>query len=444
MPTTLKSRRLARHAWLLPLALYAGTVPAATLGELLQLAREKDAQWAAAREAAAAGAEKAVQGRAGLLPTVSLNANLRENDEHSSTYQGGRDYTSSGVTLQAAQPLYRPANWAAAKQGELQSVLAAQQLRIAEQELLLRVAKGYFEVLQAQDALQTLQAQKDSFSQQLAQAQKSLDVGVVPITDVNEAQSRYDLTVAQEVAAANELEVKRRTLEKSINRELPPLAPLAPQAGIDRVPAEQARDWVERAPTESLQVSAAQITRDIAEREVAVREAGHQPALDLVASVGENRNANFTSLGRNTVRQASVGLELSLPIYQGGAISSRAREAAANLRRAEQELEDARRQARLDARQAQLGVQSGLALSRALTQAEQSGQTQLTSTRRGLEVGLRNRIDVLNAEQQLYATRRDLSAARYQTLIAGLQLRAAAGQLTEPDLMALDALLANP
>lgn len=430
---------------LLPLAMaWAGSASAANLGDLLTLARENDAQYAAAREAAAAGAEKAVQGRAGLLPTVGLTGNLRTNEERSNSYSGTRDYSSSGATLQASQPLYRPANWAAARQGELQSDLAAQQLRIAEQELLLRVSKGYFEVLQAQDAMQTLRMQKDSFSQQLEQATKSLEVGVVPITDVNEAKSRYDLTVAQEVAAMNDLEVKRRMLEKSIDTALPPLATLGSEAGIDLLPADQVRQWVDRAPDDSLQVTAATLSRDIAEREVALREAGHQPTLDLVASLGDNRNANFATQGRNNLRQASIGLELSIPLYQGGAVSSRAREAAANLRRAERELDEARRQARLDARQALLGVQSGLALTRALTQAERSGQTQLLSTRRGLEVGLRNRVDVLNAEQQLYATRRDLSAARYQTLISGLQLKAAAGVLNDTDLRALDALLTTP
>ena len=185
----------------------------------------------------------------------------------------------------------------------------------------------------------------------------------------------------------------------------------------------------------------ARTLESVAQREVARQDAGHLPMADVVASVGETRNANFATLGANSLRQASVGLEVTLPVYQGGAASSRVREALANLERARQDLENARRQARQEASAAMLGAMNGAALQKALREALASSETQVRSTRRGLEVGMRTRIDVLNAEQQFHATRRDLAAARYQTVLSTLQLKAAAGTLAEADLRGLDRLL---
>ena len=309
---------------------------------------------------------------------------------------------------------------------------------------MLRVAKGYFDVLQAQDVLASIGAQKEAFAQQLAQSRRGLEIGTAPITDVNEAQARYDLTLAQEIAARNDIEIKRRALEKSIDRELPPLARLDEQASIDVVTASRLNELVERAPEDALQVVIGRFVERVARQEVSRQEGAAQPTVDLVAGVSEARNGNYVSQGSNTVRQASVAIEIGFPVYQGGAISSRIREAVANVDRATQERVAAQRQARLDARQAYLGVSSGSALHQALQQALASSETQIRSTRRGLEVGTRTRVDVLNAEQQHYATRKDLAAARYQTLVAGLQLKAAAGVLAEDDLRRLDNLLRTP
>jgi outer membrane protein len=200
-------------------------------------------------------------------------------------------------------------------------------------------------------------------------------------------------------------------------------------------------DLADRAPQQSAQVAIAQALADVAQRELARQDSGHLPTADLVASMGETRNANYGSLGANSLRQASVGIEVTLPLYQGGAVSSRVREAAANLERARQDLENARRQARQEARQAMLSAVNGGALQKALREALASSETQARATRRGLEVGMRTRVDVLNAEQQVHATRRDLSAARYQTVLASLQLKAAAGLLGEADVRGLDRLL---
>jgi outer membrane protein len=414
---------------------------AANLGAIVELARAADAQYGAARAAALTGPEKYLQGRAGLLPSVSLLANARHNRDESTNYIGPRPYDSSVWSVSVTQPLLRAVNVETFHQGELQATLAEQQLRLAEQDLLLRVAKAYFDVLQAQDVLASVGAQKVAFAQQLAQARRTFEVGTVPITDVNEAQSRYDLTLAQEIAARNDIEVKRRALEKSIGRETPRLAMLDPQAAIDILPPSLLDALAEGAQEDAWPVLIGQTNERIAQRDVSKQSAGHMPTLDVVLSAGENRNTQYGAQGGANTFQATMSLELAVPIYQGGAVSSREREALANLERTRQELLNARRQAQFDARQSLLGVQSGLALFRALQRAQVSNETQVRSTQRGLDVGVRTRVDVLNAEQQLYATRKDLAVARYQTLVSGLQLKAAAGRLIEQDLRDLDALL---
>lgn len=416
-------------------------IRAARLSNILQMARDNDPQYAAAKASAEAGREKYVQGRAGLLPSLSASGSARRVHESNTGLPNPVNYHSGVAALTLNQPLLRMANFQAFKQGELQAALADLQLQAAEQDLLLRVAKAYFDVLQAQDALDSVRAQKEAFSQQLAQADKSYKVGVSPITDVNDAQSRYDLTLAQEIAALNDLEVKRRAVQKSIRVTLPRLATLNEQASVELLPSEQLQQLVSQAPEGSLQVAIGRTTAEIARREVARESAGHWPTVDLVANKVENYHASYNVSGPQTTRQATIGVEVNVPLFQGGAVRSREREAAANHERAREELEAARRQAEFEAGQAMLGVQSGAAMNRALKQALSSNETQVKSTRRGMEVGVRTRVDVLNAEQQLYATRRDLSAARYQTLVSALQLKAAAGQLTEQDVRTLDGLL---
>lgn len=426
-------------------ALATGAAGAATLGEIYAMALQTDAQYAAARAASDALREKSVQGQAGLKPTVNIAGSVKQAHETVTTFTlNPRDYDTSQLSVTATQPLYRKANWATFEQGELQAQLAGFQLKLAEQDLMLRVSRGYFEVLQAQDALAAVGAQKQAFAQQLAQAKRGLEIGTVPITDVNEAQARHDLTVAQEIAARNELEVKQRALEKIIDRALPPLARLDDKAPIDVIEAARLQELVERAPEDAVQVAAGVLNERIARYEITRQEASGLPTADIVVGYNETHNGNYPTVGSNTVRQATVGIEVGFPVYQGGAQSSRVREAMANVERAHQELLNARRQARLDARQAALSVASGSALHVALRQALASSETQVKSTQRGFEVGVRTRVDVLNAEQQLYATRKDLSAARYQTLVAGLQLRAAAGALGEADLRMLDKLLVAP
>lgn len=407
------------------------------LSAVYQMARENDAEYAAAQARFKAGQEKVPQGRAGLLPTVNLGANARYNQARSSI-SPSTDYNSHSVSLTLTQPLYRKQNLEAYEQAKVQVLLSEQELKLAEQKLLLSVAQAYFAVLQAQDVLATAQSQKQAYAEQLAQARKSFEVGAATITDTHEAQARYDLTTAQEIAAQNDLEVKRRSLEKIINTESPELTRLGDSARLSLPEPNNMDAWVKQAEEDGVSVHLYQSAVELARRDVERLRGGHQPTLDLSASYSDSRNPSSTIASSSA---GVIGLEFGWVLYQGGLIDSRVREAVALQEKARHELDTARRQARLDARQGFLGVLSGDAQVRALEQALVSSEAQLKSTKLGLEVGVRTRVDVLNAQQQLFTTKRDLAAARYQTLVAGLQLKAAAGSLKEEDLKAVDALL---
>lgn len=430
-----------RYTLLFLAVLTTWTAEATNLSDIYRQARQNDAVFSAAQAAYRAGMEKLPQGRALLLPGVNLSASLRAVDVDNSA-TGSSNYTNRGISLALAQPIYRKQTLEAVAQSKLQVQIAETQLKLAEQELMLRAAQAYFDVLLAQDSLATAQAQKQAIGEQLALAKKSFEVGAATIVDTHEAQARYDATVAQEIAAGNELEVKRRSLEKLIVAAAPGLSALAERVPIN-LPAPNDMDaWVSRARQDNLAVNVRQTTAEIARREVERQRGGYLPTVDLTASYTDSHYGS-SAAGLADTQTATIGVELGWNLYQGGATRSLIREAVANKDKAGFELDNAIRQAELDARQAFLGVVSGEARARALEQALVSSQAQLKSTKLGQEVGVRTAVDVLNAQQALFSARRDLASARYGALMSGLSLKGVTGKLTEADLRAIDELLVN-
>lgn len=422
------------------LALGSYSASAANLTELYKLARQHDPVFASAYADYKAGLEQLPQSRALLWPTAGLSGNLRHNETDSSV-SGNNSYDSHGFGLSMQLPLYRKQNLETYEQGKLQVLLAESQLKVAEQDLILRVASAYFDVLQAQDNLATSEAQKKAIAEQLAQAKFSFDVGAATITDTHEAQARFDLARAQEITAKNDLDVKSQALEKLIMGPLPPLAQLDPATQVPPPNPDDMTRWVDLAKESSLAVSASRTAAELARREVAKQRAGNLPTVDMVASYTDSRNGSLGSASGVDSKNALLGLELAWTFYQGGAVESRIREALAKQDKARFDLENALLQAALDARTAYLGVMSGNARIQALSQAVVSTESQLKSTKLGQEVGVRTRVDVLNAQQQLFSAQRDLAAARYETIKSGLALKATAAALAESDLAALDTLL---
>jgi len=423
----------------LALSTLAVAADAANLSDVYRQARKNDAIHASAQASYKAGLERLPQGRALQLPSVNLSANLRQID--SDTSAGSKNYNTRGVTLALTQPIYRKQNLETLEQAKLQVQAVEAQLKLAEQDLILRTAQAYFDVLLAQDNLATAQSQKTAIAEQLALAKKSFEVGAATIVDTHEAQARYDATVAEEIASRNNLDVKRRALEKLIMAVAPPLATLVDKVPVSLPEPNDMDAWVKQARENSLAVAVNQALAEIARREVERQRGGYLPTLDLTASLSDSYSGNAAVLGGGDSRSAAVGFELGWNLYQGGATNSLVREAVANKERARFDLDNATRQAELDARQSFLGVVSGAARVSALEQAVVSGKAQLRSTKLGQEVGVRTAVDVLNAQQLLYSAERDLALARYTALLNGLSLKAVTGGLVEADLQAVDALL---
>lgn len=413
---------------------------AADLLETFRAAQANDPVFAAARAAQQAGQEKLPQGRSLLMPNISLSANSTFNDQNiqyrGATFLPGGNirYNNHGYGVNLTQPLFRQQNWLAYTEAELQVVQTEAQFKIAEQDLILRVAQAYFDVLIAQDSVQLAEAQKTAIAEQLEQAKRNFEVGSATITDTHEAQARYDLTSAQEIAAQNNLEIKKRALQQLIDAMPKDLRHLGKGFKLEAPQPADMEKWVDEAQLNSLQLAIAQAGAEIAEKEVARNRGGHYPTLDLVANYS-NSQSNGGSFGVGSDNTSkSVGVQLNMPLFQGGAVNSKWREAEANRERARQTLEDTRRSIALQTRQAYLGVVSGIAQVKALQQALTSSESVLEASKLGQEVGVRTNLDVLNAQQQLYSTRRDLYQAEYNYLISQLRLKAAVGSLGEEDL----------
>jgi outer membrane protein len=430
---------------------------AADLIQVYQQALANDATYASARAALAAGRERVPQGRSLLLPTVGLSGAYTRNDSDVSPFNEGQvitlpDGTSSFIagsganvrgnqyTLALQQPLFRWANWQSYEQSKLAQAIAEAQFAQAQQDLITRVAQAYFDVLAAQDTLESTRAQKSAVTEQLASAKRNFEVGTQTITDTHEAQAAYDLVVAQEFAAVNELENRRSALQVIVGAAPAALATL--RTGVTLAPPEPAviDPWVASAETQNYGVVVSELSLESAKREISRNRAGHYPTLDLVATATRNKVSGQTQQSGTTTNNA-VGVQWSVPIFNGFAVTSRVRESIALEDKARNDLEATRRNAALGARQAFLGVNSGLAQVRALQAAEVSSQSALESNRLGYQVGVRINIDVLNAQRQLFSTRTDLARARYNTIVNGLRLKAAAGTLREADLVPVNNLL---
>lgn len=421
------------------LSLAATSASGADLLDIYRQAQVSDAQYAAARAVWSAGQEKLPQGLAGLLPSASVSASTQQNDRelrfrNPGSAPSNAQYNSNSLSVSVSQPLYRPQNLTAFEQSKTQVAQADSVFALAAQDLILRVAQAYLDVLLAQDTVELAQAQLKAIGQQLEQAKRNFEVGTATITDTHEAQSRYDLTTSTEIAARNDLELRKRQLELLIGRPAPGIAPLGKR--FEPRPPEGAMDrWVADAAENNLQVRISRANLEFATKEIDRNRAGHLPTVDAFASYTDSGAGSGVQGGTGIdSTNRIVGLQLAIPIYQGGLTSSRVREAVANEDKARQDLENARRTAELTARQTYLSVASGIAQVRALEAALVSSQSSLDSTRLGQEVGVRTQIDVLNAQQQFSQTRRDLAQAKYNYIIALLRLRSSVGQLAEEDL----------
>jgi len=372
------------------------------------------------------------------LPTIGASADTFWN--HLEVGPRQRDYNTNQWGVKLTQPLYRPQNWAAAELGELQAQLAEVQWQDSQQQLVVRVAKAWFDVLTARAALQAAEELQAAAEGQLKLAKASFEVGTVTVVDVHEAQSRFDLAQAQVIAAQNSVALAEEALQ-AITGQLPSRYPQL-KAGAQLLPPEPQvlLEWEQAAREGNLTLMQARIGQQLAKRELERRRAGHLPTVDLEASIGNQRLFSQAQFATAEADARQIGVRLTVPLYAGGAISSQVREGMALLTQAEKNREAAERQAVLATKQAFLNVTNGLAQVRALEAALASSLKNLEATKTGFEVGVRINLDVLNAQAQVADARTKLAKARFDTLFALLQLKAAAGRLSAEDVAAVDQL----
>jgi outer membrane protein len=326
-------------------------------------------------------------------------------------------------------------------QAEKQFEISRADLEAAEQDLIIRLSQAYFDVLAAQDALNTARGGKAAITEQLASAKRNFEVGTATITDTREAQARFDLATAQELAAENDLLTKRIQLDQLVGRaDVQPAGLVVPVVLPPIVPTD-VEPWVQAADALQPAVRRARLGLDIAQLETEKARAGHLPTVDLTASLGPQHQSGSGAQIPGTTTSASVGVQLSVPLFAGFQVQNRLKETLVLEDRARNDVEAARRAVAQATRQAFYGTQSLQSQVLALEAAEASSKLALEATQLGYRVGVRVNLDVLNAQSQLFQTQRDLAGARYQVLMSNLRLRQASGQLSPADVAALNQLL---
>ena len=414
--------------------------------DLIQIYRDalaSDPVLASARATREATQELVPQARAGLLPAVNLVANAAVEDfndrlhtDPTATFHDR--FPNYAYTVSASQPLYRPQNSITLNQATQQVGQGDFILASSQQDLILRVIQAYLDVLLARFNIELTESQKAAVSENLAQAKRNFEVGTATITDTNDAQAKYDQIVAQEISAQDDLDNKLAALRAIIGRAPKDLKGFSGRFQPQLPVPAALEPWVQKAIQENYQVRIAQANLDIATLEVDRQRAGHYPTVDLVASFNQGyagglASTSLVSSVASDTRIGIIGLQLNVPLYQGGAISSRVRQAISNQEKARQDLEFARRSAQLQAQTSFSGVTNGVAQVKALEQALASAQVSYDSNKLGLEVGVRTNLDVLNQQQQVFQTRFNLAQSYYNFVINNLRLKQAVGTLTDVD-----------
>ena len=435
----------------------SGWAQAQSLVELYDAARGYDAAYQSAKLQMDATLSKTDQAIAGILPTVTSTAGVSRSNivgmidalspNAATTYD--RIYGAQTTSISASQALYRPANVAAYVQGKRQREQAYAVLASAEQDLMVRLSQAYFDVLASQDSLTFVKAQKIAVNEQLASAKRNFEVGTATITDTREAQARYDLVIAQEIAAENDLRVKRMALDMLVGKKDVSPKPLVNINDLPSPAPANVDEWVNQSERVHPGIQKALLDWEVAKLEVDKAKSLHKPTVDLQASYSYALNLDGTATSTATtpfnshIGISSIGVLVTLPIFSGFSSDNRIKETLKLEDKAQADLEVVKRSVAQATRSAYFGVVSGLGQVRALKAAEDSSQLALDANKLGYSVGVRINIDVLNSQSQLFQTKRDLAKARYDVLLGNLKLRQSNGSLKADDLQIVNNLLAK-
>lgn len=430
------------------IVLLLAAMPAIAAQDLIEsydFALQSDPQLLAQAANQRATAELAEQADALFLPEIGLSADASSvrTDSSSQRFGGQSESVDRGYTLSLIQPVYRRENFVQNRQADIAISGAAAQYQVVEQDLIVRVADAYFGVLGAEDDLRFAEAEREAISKQLEEAQQRFDVGLATITDVTEAQAAFDIANAAVIAAENALANSREQLRETTGRYPDELSPLIKDTPLVRPEPENIEQWSDTAlvTNPALQVVGRDV--DFARENIELQRSGHYPSLDIVAQKNYSSQSDSNLSGGSQTHQELVGLQFNLPIYAGGAVSSRTREAGFRLDEVMQTEEQQRRAVMRQTREAYNSVLSGISQVQALEQAVRSNEKALEATQAGFEVGTRTTVDVLNARRELFSARRDYAQARYLYIVNTLRLKQAAGIVTVDDLQQINMWLAG-
>lgn len=456
------------------LALVASTASAqqqpdpSSLLDVYQRALENDPVVRQAEMDYRAQAETRPQARANLLPSLSFSAQTSFNEstdpnpptdfvtgEPSQVFSGSeRSSDSDSLSVSLDQTVFDWGQYVTLQQADKTVTQAMTDYEVAKQELLIRVAEAYFNVLAAEDTLAAEEAAREAIERQLEQAEQRFEVGLIAITDVQEAQAGFDQAVAAVIAAERSLASAREALREIIGTRVGELAAPADQLPLDRPDPENPQEWVERAMEQNLSLISARIGANIAEDQIRIQRSNRFPTLSFSTGVTEqtstSERTNFrfgggedTTNSFNESEGFNWSLNLSVPIFQGGATGSRIDQAVYRHRAARENVERVARQTERQTRDSYLGVISEISRVQALRQAVRSSETALEATQAGYEVGQRTTVDVLNAQNNLRQAETNYARSRYDYILELLRLQQAAGNLTVDDIERVNAWLAT-
>lgn len=430
---------------LLPLLLGSllgvSTAHAENLIQVYELALQNDPQLKAALATRNSALEAKPQAESRFLPSINLSsgANLIRSDvNHSASGASLNHYGTGSLALNLSQSVYRKEYGIQLDQADKQIAQAEVAYAAEEQDLILRVAQAYFNVLSAQDMLEFAKAENAAIARQLEQSKQRFEVGLIAITDVHEAQAAFDQSRADLIQAENVLDNAWEAQQEIIMQGVDQLAPLAADLPLNPPEPQNPEQWAETAQIQNLALQAAQYGVTIARMNIDVQDSGDSPTVDLVGSHALNLSSSASGTDSQTT---TVGLQLNVPLYTGGAVNSRTRQARFDYEATQQNMDKQRRSVNRTVRDAYRGVMSSISTVEALKASTISAQSALEATEAGFEVGTRTMVDVLNSQRDLFRARSNYSKVRYDFILSGLQLKQATGTLTKEDLMQVNSWL---
>lgn len=419
----------------------ASSVKADTLTEIYDLAKQNDPQLLKASAQRDSAFEAINSTRSALLPQIDLTAGYAYQDSDRHTTDG----STTDLSLGLSQSIYDRSSWIALTISEKSAREADARYASTQQQVIYNVAEAYFNVLRAEDDLRFIQAEKQAVAKQLMQTEQRFDVGIAPITDVQDARAQYDSVLAQEIQAKNNVENEYEELRAITGQQASNLAVLDTDRFSTSLPSKNADQLVAQATNENLDLLANRIQKDVAKEQISLAQSGHLPTISLTSNYSYTKNYNepndpVTGAQMDDDENLfNLGISIDLPVYSGGRITSEAKQAEYQFVSASQDLESTFREVQKDVRAINNNIRSSIGSIQAYKQSVISAESALTATQEGFNVGTRTIVDVLESTQNVYQANKNLSDARYQYILSQVQLKQAIGTLSEQDIVDINA-----